>query len=438
MTTYWPTQLLSRLLSDTDRSVLAADDGDVTGFTPGKFILATQIGYNGKDTAASAYKLQWRNVTAAGAFADVAATGECKWSATSNVLADGTAVTSTTRRCTADAQETWQNGLENVADNLLPDSGTIDLGSDCFTELQWALDLTDAKANNQYEWRLYNVTQGAALTACAAQITTAIKAHTITDSGSGTDSLKSNKNIVATDTGSGSDSQLTNAQAVIGQTGSGTDLVLLGKSLKLTDSGTGTDGIIKGLAVQVTDTGSGQDQGLRGMAIGITESVSGIDASLIGRPITILDSGSDSEGALIGKVIAWNDMGSGIDLVLSGVSFAIVDSGSGQENINCDKIIALADLVTGTDNAIQAVKGSGEEVIIEDSGIGIDVTASDKNITYSEICSIIDNVIALNTTVHVVEIIDYGYGNDAIKQVKPFCVPFQSLMALDLLGHYDD
>jgi hypothetical protein len=150
----------------------AANDGDVTGHAKAtQIIVATQIGYNGKDTAASAYKLQWRNVTDAGAFADVGATGECKWAASSGVLADGTALTSGNARCSAPGDQTWQDGLESVNDNVLPDAGTLDLGSDSYTELQWALDLADAHSGDQYEWRLWNNTSGAAVGTCLAQVT---------------------------------------------------------------------------------------------------------------------------------------------------------------------------------------------------------------------------------------------------------------------------
>ncbi|MDD1736587.1 MAG: hypothetical protein LUQ21_03925, partial [Methanothrix sp.] len=73
-TSYYPQLLASRILYDSDRSsASSANDADVAGWLKTrKFILATQIGYDGKDTAASAYKLQWRNVTDSGSFADVA------------------------------------------------------------------------------------------------------------------------------------------------------------------------------------------------------------------------------------------------------------------------------------------------------------------------------------------------------------------------------
>jgi hypothetical protein len=163
MTTYYPQLLASRILSDADRSSLsAADDGNVTNFVKGKFLLATQIGYDSKDTAASAYKLQWR--VSGGTPADVASTGKIKWASSSAVLTDGTAVTSTTRRCSSkDSSMTWQNGLESVGDNLCPDSGTLDLGSNCYSELQWALDCSDADDDKTYEFSLYNNTRGVAV-----------------------------------------------------------------------------------------------------------------------------------------------------------------------------------------------------------------------------------------------------------------------------------
>jgi hypothetical protein len=173
--TYYPQLHASRILYDSDRSsASSADDSSVTGISLNtKFIVACQIGYNGKDTAASAYKLQWRDVTDSGTFADVASTGEIKWAGSSAVLTDGTAVTSTTRRCTARADQTWQNGLENVGDNLLPDSGSLDLASDYYTELQWALDPAGANYLHQYEFRLWNNTSAATVGTCVAKLTTA-------------------------------------------------------------------------------------------------------------------------------------------------------------------------------------------------------------------------------------------------------------------------
>lgn len=179
MATYYPKELGSRLCLDSDRSPLAAVNADYTGHVKTiKIILAVQLGYNGKDTAASAYRLEWRNETdnPGGAFTPVGAATEVSYAATSDTLVDENAVTSAEDVCTnQDATMTWQNGYENVNDNTAPDSGTFDLGSDCYTEFQWALDLSNGHDADQYTFQMYNVTAGAAVTdsPCDAQITLA-------------------------------------------------------------------------------------------------------------------------------------------------------------------------------------------------------------------------------------------------------------------------
>lgn len=174
-TIYYPQLLASRILNDSRVDQSGADDGDVAGWDPSaQIILATQIGYNGKDTGASAFKLRWRNETdnPGGAFADVGSTGEVKYAATSSVLSDGTALTSGNARCADQGLSmTWQNGLESVGDNVLPDSGTFDLGSDCYSEFQWALSLADGDPGDQYTFLLFNTTENAAVGTCGAQLT---------------------------------------------------------------------------------------------------------------------------------------------------------------------------------------------------------------------------------------------------------------------------
>ena len=186
MATYWPVLHESRILRDSTRADQSgAADGDVTGWnkkTYPRLIVAVAIGYNGKDTAASSYKLRWYNVTDAGTMADVGSNieDEIHYTDTSGVLVDGTAITSTTRRCTARTDQTWQNGLENVGDNLVPDSSTLDLASDCYSELQFAVDVSRAHEGDQYAFGLYNVTQGAAVGTCLANVTIAADAPVTT------------------------------------------------------------------------------------------------------------------------------------------------------------------------------------------------------------------------------------------------------------------
>ena len=168
MGAYYPLFITSRILYDADRTGAADENVNVTDWVKtNKFILCVQMGYNGKDTAASAYKWQWRNDTdnPGGLYSDVASTGEIAWASTSAVLVEGNAVDDAgdDRRCSAAAGQSWQDGLENVGDNLTPDSGTFDLGSDSYTEFQAAFDPAAAHAGDVYSFRLYNNTADAAV-----------------------------------------------------------------------------------------------------------------------------------------------------------------------------------------------------------------------------------------------------------------------------------
>ena len=172
-TVYYPQLLLDCICDDATRTS-NGDETDVTDWDKtDKFIICCQIGYNGKDTTASAYKLQWRDVTDEGTFADVSDTGEIKWSATSDTLSDGTAVTDSTRRCTPEGGQSWTNGLESIGDNTVPDAGTLDLGNDEYTEIQWGLDPADAEYEHEYAFQMYNTTEGSGLGECASTITMA-------------------------------------------------------------------------------------------------------------------------------------------------------------------------------------------------------------------------------------------------------------------------
>ena len=136
------------------------------------FILATRI-YTSKGPIARAYKLRWRDVTDEGIFADVTDTGEITCSAVTD-LVDGDDLLIEEKLCAAQSGYTWQNGLESEGDNLLPDSGTYSLADEYYTEFQWALDCSNAEDEHEYEFELWDVTEGVSVGTCLATITMAI------------------------------------------------------------------------------------------------------------------------------------------------------------------------------------------------------------------------------------------------------------------------
>jgi len=167
LTTYYPTLGASRIADANRVDKSLADDGDVTGWVKtNDFILATRI-YGSKGAYNYAYTLKWRNVTDSGSFAAVGATGEISYAA-DTVLVDGQALPTESKICSAQTNYTWQNGMENEGDNILPDSGTYSLADEYYTELQWALDCSGAHDNDVYEFALY--TNSTLIGTCLASI----------------------------------------------------------------------------------------------------------------------------------------------------------------------------------------------------------------------------------------------------------------------------
>jgi len=136
------------------------------------FILATRI-YTSKGPIARAYKLRWRDVTDEGVFADVSDTGEITYSAVTDLTNDGDLLVEE-KLCDAQTDYTWQNGLESEGDNILPDEGTYSLADEYYTEFQWALDCSNAEDEHEYEFELWDVTEGVSIGTCLASITMAI------------------------------------------------------------------------------------------------------------------------------------------------------------------------------------------------------------------------------------------------------------------------
>ncbi len=139
------------------------------------FILATRI-YGSKGPYARAYKLRWR--VSSGTFVDVSDIGAITYSAVTD-LADGGDLLEEEKLCDAQGGYTWQNGLENEGDNLLPDSGTYSLADEYYTEFQWALSCNDAEDGAIYEFELWDVTEGVTIGTCLANITMGIVAGLI-------------------------------------------------------------------------------------------------------------------------------------------------------------------------------------------------------------------------------------------------------------------
>lgn len=166
MTQKAPDLNASRILNGS-RVPQAADDTPVTGWTKSdSFIVAFQLDEKfGPWTAA--YKIRWRNVTDSGSFADLAATGEMKW-ATDTDLQNGNAVLIGEKACTADPGGTWEDGEEIEGDYL---TESIALDDEDYTEIHVAITGADGDDGDQYEFEIYDDSNGAAVGTALASLT---------------------------------------------------------------------------------------------------------------------------------------------------------------------------------------------------------------------------------------------------------------------------
>jgi hypothetical protein len=108
------------------------------------------------DADDATFKLQWRNVSDAGSFADLAATGEIKWSSSTDLIDDNAVVAGEDSGiaavdCIAKAFAR-RDGLEKEGANGF----TRSIAQDASEDFHWAIDLADADAANadQYEFQL--------------------------------------------------------------------------------------------------------------------------------------------------------------------------------------------------------------------------------------------------------------------------------------------
>lgn len=171
MGTYYAVQGGSRILDATRVDKSGSDNTNVTAWMrTSDFILAVNINSGGNDTAAAQYKLRWRNKTDSGTFADVGSTGAINYTATTD-LVNGAAIAVGGRKCDSQGADTWQAGEEVEGASL---SDSIDLLDEYETEIHFGLDCSGATFGKEYEFELYDSTNGASRGTCGATIALAM------------------------------------------------------------------------------------------------------------------------------------------------------------------------------------------------------------------------------------------------------------------------
>ena len=161
-------------ICDKDRvDQSGVDDGNVTNWPKtAEIILATCIHTNSKAVLAATFRVEFQDITDVSGYGEVGADTEIHYNATETVLTDDATLEEASRKCTG-VSDTWQDGKENVGDNLAPDSGTYQLAEDYETEIHWGLDPENADAGHQYGFRVWDATNGVEVGECGCLLTIA-------------------------------------------------------------------------------------------------------------------------------------------------------------------------------------------------------------------------------------------------------------------------
>lgn len=157
--------------ANASRTWLAAAAISITNVSATEVIVAYSYGSSpAMATGATTVQLQWRNLTDLTSWVDLSGSGELTWTATTD-LVNGNAVTSGESGCDAPSGDAnYVDGIEREGGNQV----IVSLPGDTdWTEAHWAVSLSNALAGKEYEFRLYDVVEGAAESAAAATLTMA-------------------------------------------------------------------------------------------------------------------------------------------------------------------------------------------------------------------------------------------------------------------------
>ncbi len=144
----------------------ANEDTDVTGWDKDTVgIIAAAIGtnnHNGDDVQPGIY---WRNVTDAGSFAVIGATGEVKYT-TVTALTDEDNLSTTNFGCTS--ARTAEDGITCEQENSHQATNVTSLLDEYFTEIQVGISFADGDPGDEYEFAAYD---GASLVSAGISVT---------------------------------------------------------------------------------------------------------------------------------------------------------------------------------------------------------------------------------------------------------------------------
>jgi len=230
MATADPVLVASRILN-ASRVAQAADDSNKADWDTGdEFIIAVQLDEQ-KGPWTAVYKLQWQ--VSGGSYADLSDITAIAYG-TGTDLANGNAVVIGEKACTNTPSGSWADGWEVEGTGT---ASSLELLDEEYSELHIALDPAAATAEATYEFRLYDVTNGAVVGECDATITMASGAQTYYQSADGVGTYSGEVTKKTKDSHAG----------IYAATGA-----LIGKALKATAGTFEASGVLVGKALKAT------------------------------------------------------------------------------------------------------------------------------------------------------------------------------------------
>jgi hypothetical protein len=100
------------------------------------------------------FELQWRNVTDAGTFANLTATGEVKWTTGTDLINDNAVVDSErggSQNCSGMGVDGSDEGVERSGANAID---LVDIPVGIVLDHQWAVSFVDGDPGDEYEFRI--------------------------------------------------------------------------------------------------------------------------------------------------------------------------------------------------------------------------------------------------------------------------------------------
>lgn len=162
-----PFTLSGSRIANASRVWQAAEDSPISNWDKTKdFIVAIASESAAHATADGTLQIYWRNKTDGGSFVPLGNTGELTYNGVTNLVNDNP-VTTDEKGCTS-GLATFVDGIEREGANDCVTS----LGRDEWTEHQWAIDASNALDGKEYEFQLYDLTEGASVGTCLATLTT--------------------------------------------------------------------------------------------------------------------------------------------------------------------------------------------------------------------------------------------------------------------------